>query len=103
MNVQAQIDQAPLNPDTTNEEVGAIERNAAKVSGVKAIEATTTAQDLERVKTKKYSKLRILRTQLKLKWMLIKKLNKLLQQSSNATDEVAEANARRCSSNRRFT
>ncbi|MQH23715.1 DUF1542 domain-containing protein, partial [Escherichia coli] len=45
--VQAQIDQAPLNPDTTNEEVAeAIERiNAAKVSGVKAIEATTTAQD----------------------------------------------------------
>lgn len=44
--VQAQIDQAPLNPDTTNEEVAeAIERiNAAKVSGVKAIEATTTAQ-----------------------------------------------------------
>ncbi len=41
-----------LNPDTTNEEVAeAIERiNAAKVSGVKAIEATTTAQDLERIK-----------------------------------------------------
>ncbi|MGT0197827.1 DUF1542 domain-containing protein [Staphylococcus aureus] len=47
--VQAEIDQAPLNP-TTNEEVAeAIERiNAAKVSGVKAIEATTTAQDLTR-------------------------------------------------------
>ena len=46
----AQIDQAPLNPDTTNEEVAeAIERiNKAKVSGVKAIEATTTAQELER-------------------------------------------------------
>ncbi|HAR4230936.1 TPA: DUF1542 domain-containing protein [Staphylococcus aureus] len=57
--VQAQIDQAPLNPDTTNEEVAeAIERiNAAKVSGVKAIEATTTAQDLERVKNEEISKI----------------------------------------------
>ncbi len=57
--VQAQIDQAPLNPDTTNEEVAeAIERiNATKVSGVKAIEATTTAQDLERVKNEEISKI----------------------------------------------
>lgn len=57
--VQVQIDQAPLNPDTTNEEVAeAIERiNAAKVSGVKAIEATTTAQDLERVKNEEISKI----------------------------------------------
>ncbi|MFZ8019974.1 SasC/FmtB family protein [Staphylococcus aureus] len=57
--VQAQIDQAPLNPDTTNEEVAeAIERiNAAKVSGVKAIEATTTAQDLERVKNEEIFKI----------------------------------------------
>ena len=54
-----QIDQAPLNPDTTNEEVAeAIERiNAAKVSGVKAIEATTTAQDLERVKNEEIFKI----------------------------------------------
>ena len=67
--VQAQIDEAPLNPDTTNEEVAeAIERiNAAKEAGVKAIEATTTAQDLERVKTKKFLKLKILLTLLKLK------------------------------------
>ncbi|HDA7302015.1 TPA: DUF1542 domain-containing protein [Staphylococcus aureus] len=45
--VQAQIDQAPLNPDTTNEEVAeAIERiNAAKVSGVKAIEAIVPQND----------------------------------------------------------
>ncbi|HDK9044272.1 TPA: DUF1542 domain-containing protein [Staphylococcus aureus] len=57
--VQAQIDQAPLNPDTTNEEVAeAIERiNAAKVSGVKAIETTMTAQDLERVKNEEISKI----------------------------------------------
>lgn len=57
--VQAQIDQAPLNPDTTNEEVAeAIERiNAAKVSGVKAIEATTTAQDLDRVKNEEIFKI----------------------------------------------
>ncbi|HCU0555752.1 TPA: DUF1542 domain-containing protein [Staphylococcus argenteus] len=57
--VQAQIDEAPLNPDTTNEEVAeAIERiNAAKEAGVKAIEATTTAQDLERVKNEEIFKI----------------------------------------------
>ncbi|HFJ5417715.1 TPA: SasC/FmtB family protein [Staphylococcus aureus] len=53
--VQAQIDQAPLNPDTTNEEVAeAIGRiNAAKVSGVKAIEATTTKDDAKQAITTK--------------------------------------------------
>lgn len=101
--VQAQIDQAPLNPDTTNEEVAeAIERiNAAKVSGVKAIEATTTAQDLDRVKNEEIFKIENITdsTQTKMDaYNEVKQAAKARKAQnatvSNATDEeVAEADA----------
>ncbi|NDQ69279.1 SasC/FmtB family protein [Staphylococcus aureus] len=101
--VQAQIDQAPLNPDTTNEEVAeAIERiNAAKVSGVKAIEATTTAQDLERVKNEEIFKIENITDSTQTKMDAYKEVKQAATARkaqnatvSNATDEeVAEANA----------
>lgn len=101
--VQAQIDQAPLNPDTTNEEVAeAIERiNAAKVSGVKAIEATTTAQDLERVKNEEIFKIENITDSTQTKMDAYKEIRQAATARkaqnatvSNATDEeVAEANA----------
>ncbi|HDK3999157.1 TPA: DUF1542 domain-containing protein [Staphylococcus aureus] len=101
--VQAQIDQAPLNPDTTNEEVAeAIERiNAAKVSGVKAIEATTTAQDLERVKNEEISKIENITdsTQTKMDAYNDVKQAATARKAQNATvsnatnEEVAEADA----------
>ncbi|HFD6397437.1 TPA: LPXTG-anchored DUF1542 repeat protein FmtB [Staphylococcus aureus] len=101
--VQAQIDQAPLNPDTTNEEVAeAIERiNAAKVSGVKAIEATTTAQDLERVKNEEISKIENITdsTQTKIDAYNDVKQAATARKAQNATvsnatnEEVAEADA----------
>lgn len=101
--VQAQIDQAPLNPDTTNEEVAeAIERiNAAKVSGVKAIEATTTAQDLERVKNEEISKIENITdsTQTKMDAYNDVKQAATTRKAQNATvsnatnEEVAEADA----------
>ena len=100
--VQAQIDQAPLNPDTTNEEVAeAIERiNAAKVSGVKAIEATTTAQDLERVKNEEIFKIEITdSTQTKMDAYKEVRQAATARKAQNATvsnatdEEVAEANA----------
>ncbi|HGO1638694.1 TPA: LPXTG-anchored DUF1542 repeat protein FmtB [Staphylococcus aureus] len=101
--VQAQIDQAPLNPDTTNEEVAeAIERiNAAKVSGVKAIEATTTAQDLERVKNEEIFKIENITDSTQNKMDAYKEVKQAATARkaqnatvSNATDEeVAEANA----------
>ncbi|NFW78916.1 DUF1542 domain-containing protein [Staphylococcus aureus] len=101
--VQAQIDQAPLNPDTTNEEVAeAIERiNAAKVSGVKAIEATTTAQDLERVKNEEISKIENIAdsTQTKMDAYNDVKQAATARKAQNATvsnatnEEVAEADA----------
>lgn len=101
--VQAQIDQAPLNPDTTNEEVAeAIERiNAAKVSGVKAIEATTTAQDLERVKNEEISKIENITdsTQTKMDAYNEVKQAATARKTQNATvsnatnEEVAEADA----------
>ncbi|HAR7544021.1 TPA: DUF1542 domain-containing protein [Staphylococcus aureus] len=101
--VQAQIDQAPLNPDTTNEEVAeAIERiNAAKVSGVKAIEATTTAQDLERVKNEEISKIENITdsTQIKMDAYNEVKQAATARKAQNATvsnatnEEVAEADA----------
>lgn len=101
--VQAQIDQAPLNPDTTNEEVAeAIERiNAAKVSGVKAIEATTTAQDLDRVKNEEISKIENITDSTQTKMDAYKEVKQAATARkaqnatvSNATDEeVAEANA----------
>ncbi|MCJ8095206.1 LPXTG-anchored DUF1542 repeat protein FmtB [Staphylococcus aureus] len=101
--VQAQIDQAPLNPDTTNEEVAeAIERiNAAKVSGVKAIEATTTAQDLERVKNEEISKIENITDSTQTKMDAYKEVKQAATARkaqnatvSNATDEeVAEADA----------
>ncbi|HGO3641565.1 TPA: LPXTG-anchored DUF1542 repeat protein FmtB [Staphylococcus aureus] len=101
--VQAQIDQAPLNPDTTNEEVAeAIERiNAAKVSGVKAIEATTTAQDLERVKNEEIFKIENITDSIQTKMDAYKEVKQAATARkaqnatvSNATDEeVAEANA----------
>lgn len=101
--VQAQIDQAPLNPDTTNEEVAeAIERiNAAKVSGVKAIEATTTAQDLERVKNEEISKIENITdsTQTKMDAYNDVKQAATARKTQNATvsnatnEEVAEADA----------
>lgn len=101
--VQAQIDQAPLNPDTTNEEVAeAIERiNAAKVSGVKAIEATTTAQDLERVKNEEISKIEDITdsTQTKMDAYNEVKQAATARKAQNATvsnatnEEVAEADA----------
>ncbi|MBS3440471.1 DUF1542 domain-containing protein [Staphylococcus aureus] len=97
--VQAQIDQAPLNPDTTNEEVAeAIERiNAAKVSGVKAIEATTTAQDLERVKNEEIFKIENITDSTQTKMDAYKEVRQAAtarKAVSNATDEeVAEANA----------
>lgn len=101
--VQAQIDQAPLNPDTTNEEVAeAIGRiNAAKVSGVKAIEATTTAQDLERVKNEEISKIENITdsTQTKMDAYNEVKQAATARKAQNATvsnatnEEVAEANA----------
>lgn len=104
--VQAQIDQAPLNPDTTNEEVAeAIERiNAAKVSGVKAIEATTTAQDLERVKNEEISKISKIEnitdsTQTKMDAYNEVKQAATARKAQNATvsnatnEEVAEADA----------
>ncbi|HEK6387592.1 TPA: DUF1542 domain-containing protein [Staphylococcus aureus] len=101
--VQAQIDQAPLNPDTTNEEVAeAIERiNAAKVSGVKAIEATTTAQDLERVKNEEIFKIENITDSTQTKMDAYKEVRQAATARkaqnatvSNATDEeVAEANA----------
>ncbi|HAR7029194.1 TPA: DUF1542 domain-containing protein [Staphylococcus aureus] len=100
---QAQIDQAPLNPDTTNEEVAeAIERiNAAKVSGVKAIEATTTAQDLERVKNEEIFKIENITDSTQTKMDAYKEVRQAATARkaqnatvSNATDEeVAEANA----------
>ncbi|HCU8866111.1 TPA: DUF1542 domain-containing protein [Staphylococcus aureus] len=100
---QAQIDQAPLNPDTTNEEVAeAIERiNAAKVSGVKAIEATTTAQDLERVKNEEISKIENITdsTQTKMDAYNEVKQAATARKAQNATvsnatnEEVAEADA----------
>lgn len=101
--VQAQIDQAPLNPDTTNEEVAeAIERiNAAKVSGVKAIEATTTAQDLERVKNEEIFKIENITDSTQTKMDAYKEVKQAATARkaqnatvSNATDEeVAEADA----------
>lgn len=101
--VQAQIDQAPLNPDTTNEEVAeAIERiNTAKVSGVKAIEATTTAQDLERVKNEEISKIENITdsTQTKMDAYNDVKQAATARKAQNATvsnatnEEVAEADA----------
>ncbi|HCY9932286.1 TPA: DUF1542 domain-containing protein [Staphylococcus aureus] len=101
--VQAHIDQAPLNPDTTNEEVAeAIERiNAAKVSGVKAIEATTTAQDLERVKNEEISKIENITdsTQTKMDAYNDVKQAATARKAQNATvsnatnEEVAEADA----------
>ncbi|HCD1568713.1 TPA: DUF1542 domain-containing protein [Staphylococcus aureus] len=101
--VQAQIDQAPFNPDTTNEEVAeAIERiNAAKVSGVKAIEATTTAQDLERVKNEEISKIENITdsTQTKMDAYNEVKQAATARKAQNATvsnatnEEVAEADA----------
>ncbi|HCX3535820.1 TPA: DUF1542 domain-containing protein [Staphylococcus aureus] len=101
--VQAQIDEAPLNPDTTNEEVAeAIERiNAAKVSGVKAIEATTTAQDLERVKNEEISKIENITdsTQTKMDAYNEVKQAATARKAQNATvsnatnEEVAEADA----------
>lgn len=101
--VQAQIDQAPLNPDTTNEEVAeAIERiNAAKVSGVKAIEATTTTQDLERVKNEEISKIENITdsTQTKMDAYNEVKQAATARKTQNATvsnatnEEVAEADA----------
>ncbi len=101
--VQAQIDQAPLNPDTTNEEVAeAIERiNSAKVSGVKAIEATTTAQDLERVKNEEIFKIENITDSTQTKMDAYKEVRQAATARkaqnatvSNATDEeVAEANA----------
>lgn len=101
--VQAQIDQAPLNPDTTNEEVAeAIERiNAAKVSGVKAIEATTTARDLERVKNEEISKIENITdsTQTKMDAYNDVKQAATARKTQNATvsnatnEEVAEADA----------
>ncbi|EOB6871070.1 SasC/FmtB family protein [Staphylococcus aureus] len=101
--VQAQIDQSPLNPDTTNEEVAeAIERiNAAKVSGVKAIEATTTAQDLERVKNEEIFKIENITDSTQTKMDAYKEVRQAATARkaqnatvSNATDEeVAEANA----------
>ncbi|HEH5584099.1 TPA: DUF1542 domain-containing protein [Staphylococcus aureus] len=100
---QAQIDQAPLNPDTTNEEVAeAIERiNAAKVSGVKAIEATTTAQDLERVKNEEIFKIENITDSTQTKMDAYKEVKQAATARkaqnatvSNATDEeVAEADA----------
>ncbi|HCY9742487.1 TPA: DUF1542 domain-containing protein [Staphylococcus aureus] len=102
--VQAQIDQAPLNPDTTNEEVAeAIERiNAAKVSGVKAIEATTTAQDLERVKNEEISKIENITdsTQTKMDAYNEVKQAATARKAQNATvsnatnEEVAEADTK---------
>ncbi|NGT19460.1 DUF1542 domain-containing protein, partial [Staphylococcus aureus] len=96
-------DQAPLNPDTTNEEVAeAIERiNAAKVSGVKAIEATTTAQDLERVKNEEIFKIENITDSTQTKMDAYKEVRQAATARkaqnatvSNATDEeVAEANA----------
>lgn len=100
---QAQIDQAPLNPDTTNEEVAeAIERiNAAKVSGVKAIEATTTAQDLDRVKNEEIFKIENITdsTQTKMDAYNEVKQAATARKAQNATvsnatdEEVAEADA----------
>lgn len=99
--VQAQIDQAPLNPDTTNEEVAeAIERiNAAKVSGVKAIEATTTAQDLERVKNEEISKIENITDSTQTKMDAYNEVKQAARKAQNATvsnatnEEVAEADA----------
>ncbi|HDA1641138.1 TPA: DUF1542 domain-containing protein [Staphylococcus aureus] len=101
--VQAQIDQAPLNPDTTNEEVAeAIERiNAAKVSGVKAIEATTTAQDLERVKNEEISKIENITDSTQTKMDAYNEVKQAVtaRKAQNATvsnatnEEVAEADA----------
>lgn len=101
--VQAQIDQAPLNPDTTNEEVAeAIERiNAAKVSGIKAIEATTTAQDLDRVKNEEIFKIENITdsTQTKMDAYNEVKQAATARKAQNATvsnatdEEVAEADA----------
>ncbi|HEA2749225.1 TPA: DUF1542 domain-containing protein [Staphylococcus aureus] len=101
--VQAQIDQAPLNPDTTNEEVAeAIEGiNKAKVSGVKAIEATTTAQELERVKNEEIFKIENITDSTQTKMDAYKEVKQAATARkaqnatvSNATDEeVAEANA----------
>ncbi|EWQ35198.1 hypothetical protein Q173_02237 [Staphylococcus aureus M1169] len=61
--VQAQIDQAPLNPDTTNEEVAeAIERiNKAKVSGVKS------QQEVADTKAKVLDKINAIQTQARVK------------------------------------
>ncbi|HCY0704851.1 TPA: DUF1542 domain-containing protein [Staphylococcus aureus] len=98
-----EVVQAPLNPDTTNEEVAeAIERiNAAKVSGVKAIEATTTAQDLERVKNEEIFKIENITDSTQTKMDAYKEVRQAATARkaqnatvSNATDEeVAEANA----------
>lgn len=98
-----EVVQAPLNPDTTNEEVAeAIERiNAAKVSGVKAIEATTTAQDLERVKNEEISKIENITdsTQTKMDAYNEVKQAATARKAQNATvsnatnEEVAEADA----------
>ncbi|MBE5676982.1 DUF1542 domain-containing protein [Staphylococcus sp. SS87] len=101
--VQAQIDQAPLNPDTTNEEVAeAIERiNVAKATGVKAIEATTTAQDLERVKNEEISKIENITDSTQTKMDAYKEVKQAAtaRKAQNATvsnatnEEVAEADA----------
>ncbi|HBI1457201.1 TPA: DUF1542 domain-containing protein [Staphylococcus aureus] len=98
-----EVVQAPLNPDTTNEEVAeAIERiNAAKVSGVKAIEATTTAQDLERVKNEEIFKIENITDSTQTKMDAYKEVKQAATARkaqnatvSNATDEeVAEADA----------
>lgn len=98
-----EVVQAPLNPDTTNEEVAeAIERiNAAKVSGVKAIEATTTAQDLDRVKNEEIFKIENITdsTQTKMDAYNEVKQAATARKAQNATvsnatdEEVAEADA----------
>ncbi|MFZ8360155.1 DUF1542 domain-containing protein, partial [Staphylococcus aureus] len=79
-----------------------IERiNAAKVSGVKAIEATTTAQDLERVKNEEIFKIENITDSTQTKMDAYKEVRQAATARkaqnatvSNATDEeVAEANA----------
>lgn len=99
--VQAQIDQAPLNPDSTTEEIQeAIQRiNEAKEQGIKAIEATTNSQDLRTTKDNEIAKIENITNSTATKMAAYNEVKQAAAakkatngQTTNATDEeVAEA------------
>ncbi|HAR4701232.1 TPA: DUF1542 domain-containing protein [Staphylococcus aureus] len=67
--VQAQIDQAPLNPDTTNEEVAEADAavDAAQKQGLHDIQVVKSKQDVADTKSKVLDKINAIQTQAKVK------------------------------------